>query len=117
VEEGRWLLGLYRFNVELATPVGETCHVAIDHGRVDVRSGPAPGERMMTVRVECGLELLEELVTARVGPVDANISGRLWVSGSLGTRVLTSCTFRLVRIAQDGFRAACLESSTAGGSG
>ena len=54
-------------------------------------------------------ELLEQLVTAGIGPVDANISGRLWVSGSLGTRVLTSCTFRLVRIAQDGYRAECLE--------
>jgi aminopeptidase len=109
LEEGRWLLGLYRFNIEFATPVGETCHVEIDHGRVEVRSGPAPGDRLMTVLVECGHELLDELVTARIGPVDANISGRFWASGSLGTRVLTSCTFRLVRIAQDGFRAACLE--------
>jgi hypothetical protein len=64
----------------------------------------------MTVRAECELDVLEELVTARVGPVDANIAGRLWVSGSLGTRVLTSSTFRLVRIAQDGFRAACVEA-------
>ena len=31
------------------------------------------------------------------GPVDAQVAGRLWVSGSLGTRVLTSCTFRLLR--------------------
>lgn len=99
LEEGRWLLGLYRFNVEFATPAGETCHVAIDHGTVETRSGPAPGERLLTVRCECDLRLLEELVAARIGPVDANISGRLWVSGSLGTRVLTSCTFRLVRIA------------------
>jgi hypothetical protein len=111
LEEGRWLLGLYRFNVEFATPAGETCHVEIDHGRVHTRSGPAPGERLMTVRFECDLGLLEELVTAQVGPVDANISGRLWVSGSLGTRVLTSCTFRLVRIAQDGWRAVCLEGA------
>jgi hypothetical protein len=113
LEEGKWLLGLYRFNVELATPDGETCHVTIDHGRVEVEAGPAPGERMMTVRVECDLELLEELVHARIGPVDANISGRLWISGSLGTRVLTSCTFRLVRIAQDGYRAARLETGAA----
>ena len=35
-EEGRYVLGLYRFNVELATPVGEACHVAIDHGRTEV---------------------------------------------------------------------------------
>ena len=109
LEEGRWLLGCYRFNVELATAVGEACHVAIDHGAVEVRPGPAPGERMLTVRVECDLDVLEELVEARVGPVDANISGRLWVSGSLGTRALTSCTFRLVRIAQDGFREAAVE--------
>jgi hypothetical protein len=65
------------------------------------------------VRAECDLGLLEELVHARIGPVDANISGRLWVSGSLGTRVLTSCTFRLVRIAQDGYRAARLETGAA----
>jgi hypothetical protein len=111
LEEGRWLLGLYRFNVELATPAGETCHVAIDHGRVAVEPGPAPGERLMTVRVECDLDLLDDLVHARIGPVDANVAGRLWVSGSLGTRALTSCTFRLVRIAQDGWRAACLEAA------
>ena len=92
------MLGLYRFNVELATPAGETCHVAIDHGRTEVASGPAPGERLMTVRVECDLETLQELVTGRNGPVDAQVAGRLWVSGSLGTRVLTSCTFRLLRI-------------------
>jgi leucyl aminopeptidase (aminopeptidase T) len=97
-EEGRYVLGLYRFNVELATPAGETCHVAIDHGRTEVVSGPAPGERLMTVRVECDLETLEELVDGRIGPVDAQVAGRLWVSGSLGTRVLTSCTFRLLRI-------------------
>lgn len=97
-EEGRYVLGLYRFNVELATPAGETSHVAIDHGRTEVVSGPAPGERLMTVRVECSLETLEELVDGRIGPVDAQIAGRLWVSGSLGTRVLTSCTFRLLRI-------------------
>ena len=108
-EEGRWLLGLYRFNVEFATAEGETCHLALDHGAGEVEPGPAPGERMMTVRVECDLELLEDLVEARIGPVDANISGRLWVSGSLGTRALTSCTFRLVRIAQDGFREAAVE--------
>ena len=113
LEEGRWLLGLYRFNVEFATPEGESCHLEIDHGRVEARSGPAAGERLLTVRVECDLGLLEELVTARIGPVDANISGRLWVSGSLGTRVLTSCTFRLVRIAQDGYRSACLEQAPA----
>jgi leucyl aminopeptidase (aminopeptidase T) len=112
LEEGRWLLGLYRFNVEFATPAGETCHIEIDHGRVETYPGPAPGDRLMTVRVECQLELLEELVTAGIGPVDANISGRLWVSGSLGTRVLTSCTFRLVRIAQDGYRVGCLERET-----
>jgi hypothetical protein len=110
LEEGRWLLGLYRFNVELATQAGETCHVAIDHGRVAVEPGPAPGERLMTVRVECDLGLLDDIVHARIGPVDANVAGRLWVSGSLGTRALTSCTFRLVRIAQDGWRAACLEA-------
>jgi hypothetical protein len=115
LEEGRWLLGLYRFNIEFATPAGETCHVEIDHGRVETRPGPAPGERLMTVRAECDLELLEELASARTGAVDANIAGRLWVSGSLGTRVLTSCTFRLVRIAQDGFRAACIERATSGG--
>jgi leucyl aminopeptidase (aminopeptidase T) len=109
VEEGRWLLGLYRFNVEFATLAGETCHLAIDHGRVEALPGPAPGERMLTVRVECDLDLLEGLVAARIGPVDANVAGRLWVSGSLGTRVLTSSTFRLIRIAQDGFRAAALE--------
>ena len=111
LEEGRWLLGLYRFNVEFATPAGETCHLAIDHGRAEARPGPAPGARLETVRVESDLELLAELVGARIGPVDANIAGRLWVSGSLGTRVLTSCTFRLVRIAQDGRREACLERS------
>jgi hypothetical protein len=104
MEEGRYVLGLYRFNIELATPAGEACHVAIDHGRADVRSGPAPGERLMTVRVECDLETLEELVTGRVGPVDANVAGRLWVSGSLGTRVLTSCTFRLFRVGAEGAR-------------
>src|SRR5213080_699754 len=71
LEEGRWLLGLYRFHVEFATPAGETCHVAIDHGRVEIRPGPAPGERLMTVRAECDLDSLEELVTAGVGPVDA----------------------------------------------
>ena len=97
-EEGRYVLGLYRFNIELATPPGETCHVAIDHGRTDVQPGQAPGERLMTVRVECDLETLEELVAGRIGPVDANVAGRLWVTGSLGTRVLTSCTFRLLRI-------------------
>jgi aminopeptidase len=97
-EEGRYVLGLYRFNVELATPAGETCHVAIDHSRTEVVSGPAPGDRLMTVRVECDLETLEELVAGRIGPVDAQLAGRLWVSGSLGTRVLTSCTFRLLRI-------------------
>jgi leucyl aminopeptidase (aminopeptidase T) len=113
LEEGRWLLGLYRFNVEFALPRGETCHVAIDHGRVDVRPGPAPGERLLTVRAECDLDALEELVAARIGPVDATVAGRLWVSGSLGTRVLTSSTFRLVRIAQDGFRAAALEQADA----
>jgi len=111
LEEGRWLLGLYRFNIEFATPAGESCHLEIDHGRVQAHPGPAAGERLMTVRVECDLGLLEELVTARIGPVDANVSGRLWVSGSLGTRVLTSCTFRLVRIAQDGYRTACLEQA------
>jgi len=111
LEEGRWLLGLYRFNVEFATPPGECCHVAIDHGAVAVRPGPAPGERLMTVRLECDLETLDDLVAARIGPVDANVAGRLWVSGSLGTRVLTSCTFRLVRIAQDGRRAAALEAA------
>jgi 2,5-dihydroxypyridine 5,6-dioxygenase len=110
LEEGRWLTGLYRWNVELATPAGETCHVAIDHGEVEARPGPAPGDRMLTVRAECDLELLRELVTGRIGPVDANIAGRLWVSGSLGTRVLTSCTFRLVRIAQDGYRESLLEA-------
>lgn len=115
LEEGCWLLSLYRFNVEFATPAGETCHVAIDHGDVEVRTGPAGGERLMTVRAECDLELLAELVQARIGPVDATISGRLWVSGSLGTRVLTSCTFRLMRIAQDGFRALALEQARAGG--
>ena len=67
-EEGRYVLGLYRFNVELATPAGETCHVAIDHGRTEVVSGPAPGERLMTVRVECDLETLEELVEGGSGP-------------------------------------------------
>jgi leucyl aminopeptidase (aminopeptidase T) len=97
-EEGRYVLDLYRFNVELATPEGETCHVAIDHGRTVIVSGPAPGERLMTVRVESDLETLEELVEGRTGPVDAQVAGRLWVSGSLGTRVLTSCTFRLLRI-------------------
>jgi leucyl aminopeptidase (aminopeptidase T) len=96
--EGRYVLGLYRFNLELATPAGDTCHVAIDHGRTEVVSGPAPGERLMTVRVECDLETLEELVAGRIGPVDAQVAGHLWVSGSLGTRVLTSCTFRLLRI-------------------
>ena len=35
----------------------------------------------MTVRVECDLETLEELVDGRIGPVDANVAGRLWVSG------------------------------------
>jgi leucyl aminopeptidase (aminopeptidase T) len=97
-EEGRYVLGLYHFNVELATPAGEACHVAIDHGRTEVASGPAPGERLMTVRVECDLRTLEELVAGTIGPVDAQVAGRLWVSGSLGTRVLTSCTFRLLRI-------------------
>ena len=97
-EEGTYVLGLYRFNVELATPAGETCHVAIDHGRTEVVAGPAPGERLLTVRAECDLETLEDLVGGRVGPVDAQVAGRLWVSGSLGTRVLTSCTFRLLRI-------------------
>src|SRR5262249_15347049 len=97
-EEGRSVLGLYRFNVELATPAGESCHVAIDHGRTEVVSGPAPGERLMTVRVECDLATLEDLAGGRIGPVDAQVAGRLWVSGSLGTRVLTSCTFRLLRI-------------------
>jgi leucyl aminopeptidase (aminopeptidase T) len=104
MEEGRYVLGLYRFNIELATPTGEACHVAIDHGRADVQSGPAPGERLMTVRVECDLETLAELVTGRIGPVDANVAGRLWVSGSLGTRVLTSCTFRLFRVGAEGGR-------------
>jgi leucyl aminopeptidase (aminopeptidase T) len=113
MEEGRYVLGLYRFNVELATPAGEACHVALDHGRSEVRPGPAPGERLMTVRVECDLETLEELVTGRIGPVDANISGRLWISGSLGTRVLTSCTFRLLRIGADGWRAERLEGGRA----
>jgi leucyl aminopeptidase (aminopeptidase T) len=103
-EEGRYVLGLYRFNVELATPAGETCHVAIDHGRTEVLAGPAPGERLMTVRVECDLETLEELVGGRIGPVDAQVSGRLWISGSLGTRVLTSCTFRLLRVGAEGGR-------------
>ncbi len=97
-EEGRHVVGLYRFNVELASPAGEACHVAIDHGRTEVASGPAPGERMLTVRVECVAETLEDLVGGRIGPVDAQVAGRLWVSGSLGTRVLTSCTFRLLRI-------------------
>jgi len=97
-EEGRYVLGLYRFNIELATAGGEACHLAIDHGRTEVGSGPAPGERLMTVRVECDLETLEDLVSGRIGPVDAQVAGRLWVSGSLGTRVLTSCTFRLLRI-------------------
>ena len=95
------MLGLYRFNVELATPAGEACHVAIDHGRTEVVSGPAPGERLMTVRVECDLETLEELVEGRIGPVDAQVAGRLWVSGSLGTRVLTSCTFRLLSASEE----------------
>lgn len=105
-EEGRWLLSLYRFNIEFATSGGESCHLAIDHGAAAVLAGPAPGERLMTVRVECDLPLLAELVAGQLGPVDANLSGGLWVSGSLGTRVLTSCTFRLMRIAQDGFVAA-----------
>src|SRR5262245_29340080 len=105
MEEGRHVLGLYRFNVELATPGGEACHVAIDHGRTEISAGPAPGERLMTVRVECDLETLEELVEGRIGPVDAQIAGRLWVSGSLGTRVLTSCTFRLFRVGAEGGRA------------
>ncbi len=109
MEEGRFVLGLYRFNVELATPTGETCHVSIDHGRTEVRSGPAPGERLQTVRVECDLATLEELLAGRIGPVDANVAGRLWVSGSLGTRVLTSCTFRLLRVGAEGSRAARLE--------
>jgi leucyl aminopeptidase (aminopeptidase T) len=113
MEEGRYVLGLYRFNIELATAAGEVCHVAIDHGRTEVHGGPAPGERLMTVRVECDLATLEELVTGRAGPVDANIGGRLWVSGSLGTRVLTSCAFRLLRVAADGWRAARLEGGQA----
>jgi putative sterol carrier protein len=58
----------------------------------------------MTVRVECDLETLEELVRGRIGPVDAQVSGRLWISGSLGTRVLTSCTFRLLRVGAEGGR-------------
>ena len=59
----------------------------------------------MTVRCECDERALEELREGSVGPVDANLAGRLWVSGSLGTRVLTNCTFRLLRIAQDARRA------------
>jgi hypothetical protein len=113
LEEGRWLLSLYRFNVEIALPGGETCHVAIDHGRADVHAGAAPGARLLTVRCECDLETLEDLAAARIGPVDANVAGRLWVSGSLGTRVLTSCTYRLLRIAQDGRRDAVLTGSAA----
>jgi leucyl aminopeptidase (aminopeptidase T) len=109
MEEGRYVLGVYRFNVELATPAGEACHVAIDHGRTEISAGPAPGERMMTVRVECDLGTLEELAGGRIGPVDAQIAGRLWISGSLGTRVLTSCTFRLLRVGAEGRRAARLE--------
>lgn len=100
-DEGRWLLSLYRFNIEVALPGGETCHVPIDHGAVEVVGGAAPGERLLTVRIECDEQTLEDLAAARVGPVEANVSGRLWVSGSLGTRVLTSCTFRFLRIAQD----------------
>jgi 2,5-dihydroxypyridine 5,6-dioxygenase len=112
LDEGRYVLGLYRFNVELATPTGEACHVAIDHGSTEISPGPAPGDRVMTVRVECDLATLEELAGGRIGPVDAQIAGRLWVSGSLGTRVLTSCTFRLLRVGAEGRRAARLEGES-----
>jgi hypothetical protein len=105
LDEGRWLLDQYRFNVEFALD-GACAHIAIDHGTAEAAPGPAPGERLMTVRCECSEATLEVLCEGRVGPVDANLGGRLWVSGSLGTRVLTNCTFRLLRLAQDARRAA-----------
>ena len=92
------MLGLYRFNVELATPAGETCHVAIDHGRTEVVPGPCAGRAADDGARRVRPADARGARRGRIGPVDAQVAGRLWVSGSLGTRVLTSCTFRLLRI-------------------